>query len=111
MIVRRAFDFEAAHRLPGHPGKCRRLHGHSYRLIVGVGGRVDETTGMVIDFSDLKKSIKEALSFFDHKTLNDLLEYPSVENICESIKSKIAERIQFPFTLRVWEGQGKWVEM
>jgi 6-pyruvoyltetrahydropterin/6-carboxytetrahydropterin synthase len=66
---------------------------------------------MIMDFSELKKSIKEALSFFDHKTLNDFLEYPSVENICQSIKARMSEHIHFPFTLRVWEGHGKWVEL
>ena len=99
---------DCAHFLPGHQ-KCGTLHGHTYKIEVVIEG--EKKSGMIIDFSELKKSIKETLSFFDHKTLNDLLEYPSVENICESIKSKMAERIQFPFTLRVWEGQGKWVEM
>ena len=41
MRVKRVFDFEAAHRLPGHPGKCRELHGHSYRLVVTVDRPVD----------------------------------------------------------------------
>ena len=36
MRVRRNFDFEAAHLLPHHPGECRDLHGHSYRLVVTV---------------------------------------------------------------------------
>ena len=53
MIVRRRFDFEAAHRLPRHPGKCRELHGHSYRLVVAVERPVDPDSGMVIDFGDL----------------------------------------------------------
>jgi 6-pyruvoyltetrahydropterin/6-carboxytetrahydropterin synthase len=71
----------------------------------------EKKEGMIVDFSELKKSIKEVLNSFDHKTLNDFLEYPSVENICESIKGKLGEHISFPFTLRVWEGHGKWVEM
>jgi len=85
------------------------LHGHTYKIEVVIEG--EKKSGMILDFSELKKSIKEALSFFDHKTLNDFLEYPSVENICESIKGRLSERIQFPFTLRVWEGHGKWVEL
>ena len=51
MIVRRSFDFEAAHQLPHHPGKCRELHGHSYRLVVSVNRPVDGHSGMAIDFS------------------------------------------------------------
>lgn len=99
---------DCAHYLPGHD-KCGSLHGHTYKIEVVIEG--EKRSGMIIDFGELKKSIKEALAFFDHKTLNDLLEYPSVENICEAIKLKMAERIPFTFTLRIWEGHGKWVEM
>ena len=99
---------DCAHYLPGHD-KCGSLHGHTYKIEVIIEG--EKKSGMILDFSELKKSIKEALSYFDHKTLNDFLEYPSVENICESIKGKLSEHIAFPFTLRVWEGHGKWVEL
>ena len=74
-------------------------------------GEIRQRLESIIDFAELKKSIKEVLNQYDHKTLNDLLEYPSVENICESIRSKLSEQIHFQFTLRVWEGHGKWVEM
>ncbi len=99
---------DCAHFLPGHD-KCGSLHGHTYKIEVVIEG--EKKSGMLMDFAILKKDIKEALSHFDHKTLNDILEYPSVENICESIKQKLADRIPFPFTLRIWEGHGKWVEM
>ena len=99
---------DCAHYIPGH-GKCGSLHGHTYKIEVVIEG--ENKSGMIVDFAELKKSIKEALSFFDHKTLNDILEYPSVENICAAIKKKMSEYIDFPFTLRVWEGHGKWVEL
>jgi 6-pyruvoyltetrahydropterin/6-carboxytetrahydropterin synthase len=99
---------DCAHYLPGHD-KCGSLHGHTYKIEVVIEG--ENKSGMILDFSELKKSIKEGLSYFDHKTLNDFLEYPSVENICESLKRKLSEYIHFPFTLRVWEGHGKWVEL
>src|SRR5579884_2110533 len=58
-IITREFRFEAAHHLPGHRGKCRRPHGHSYRLQVSLRGPIIDTPGqsddgMVIDFEDLK---------------------------------------------------------
>jgi 6-pyruvoyltetrahydropterin/6-carboxytetrahydropterin synthase len=99
---------DCAHFLPGHD-KCGTLHGHTYKIEVVIEG--EKKAGMVVDFSELKRSIKDVLGNFDHKTLNDLLDYPSVENICELIKLRLGERISFPFTLRVWEGHGKWVEM
>ena len=77
---------DCAHFIPGHD-KCGSLHGHTYKVEVIIEG--DNRSGMIIDFAELKKSIKETLKLYDHKTLNDILEFPSVENICESIKSKL----------------------
>jgi len=99
---------DSAHYIPGHD-KCGSLHGHTYKVEVVIEG--EKKAGMIIDFSELKKAIKEALALYDHKTLNEILEYPSVENLCEAIKNSLSERIRFPFTLRVWEGHGKWVEL
>jgi len=80
VIVRRSFDFEAAHQLPNHPGKCRRLHGHSYRLVVAVDGSPDASTGMVIDFSDLKRIVRaRVLDRLDHASANDFIENPTAE--------------------------------
>lgn len=99
---------DCAHFLPGHP-KCGSLHGHTYKVEVIVEG--ENKTGMIIDFADLKKSLRDGLTLYDHRSFNDFLEYPSVENICELIKRKLAERLAFPFTIRVWEGNGKWAEL
>jgi len=66
---------------------------------------------MVIDFADLKRSLREVLATYDHRNFNDFLEYPSVENICELLSGKIKEKLSFAFTLRVWEGNGKWAEI
>ncbi len=80
MIVRRSFDFEAAHRLPHHPGKCRELHGHSYRLVVAVERPLDPANGMVIDFSELKRSVNTAVvQRLDHTYVNDLIDNPTAE--------------------------------
>ena len=99
---------DCAHFLPGHP-RCGSLHGHTYKVEVIVEG--ENKMGMIIDFADLKKSLRDALSLYDHRSFNDFLEYPSVENICEMIKRKLSERLAFPFTIRVCEGEGKWAEL
>lgn len=67
--VSKEFRFEAAHWIIGHPGKCARLHGHSYRVVVSVEGEVDDTTGMVIDYYDLKKAIEDGIGGWDHSLL------------------------------------------
>lgn len=75
----REFTFEAAHRLPNVPEghKCARLHGHSYRVEIRVGGEVGEQTGWVIDFADLSAAFKPLLAQLDHYYLNEV---PGLEN-------------------------------
>jgi len=99
---------DCAHYLPGHP-KCGALHGHTYRVEVTVEG--ENKTGMIIDFGDLKRILRACLARYDHRSMNDFLEYPSVENICEMIHRQLAAGLSFPYTVRVWEGKGKWAEM
>jgi 6-pyruvoyltetrahydropterin/6-carboxytetrahydropterin synthase len=82
VIVRRRFRFEAAHRLPHHPGPCRELHGHSYELVVAVDRPVDPASGIAIDFADLKRIVREAVvDVADHRYLNDLLDNPTAERM------------------------------
>jgi 6-pyruvoyltetrahydropterin/6-carboxytetrahydropterin synthase len=99
---------DCAHYLPGHD-RCGRLHGHTYRVEVVIEG--EKSAGMILDFGELRKAVRDALEQYDHRSWNDFLEFPSVENICELIVSGLRERLPFPFTLRIWEGQGKWAEL
>ncbi len=99
---------DCAHSLPGHP-KCGQLHGHTYKVEVILEG--ENKDGMVIDFADMKAVIRKILHRYDHKSLNDFLEYPSVENICEMLQTELKEQLKFSFTIRVWEGKDKWAEL
>ena len=73
--ITKQFDFETGHALYGYDGKCRNVHGHSYKLSVTVIGRpIDDPNhvkfGMVIDFGDLKQIVKEEIvDLFDHATV------------------------------------------
>ncbi|MFC4722758.1 6-pyruvoyl tetrahydropterin synthase family protein [Geojedonia litorea] len=73
--ITKQFSFETGHALYGYDGKCKNVHGHSYKLSVTVIGKPIEDTsnvkfGMVIDFSDLKKIVKsEIVDVFDHATV------------------------------------------
>ena len=92
--VRRRFRFDAAHRLPRHPGKCRRPHGHSYELVVAVDRPVDEESGLAIDFTDLKRVVaEEVLERLDHTDLNELMENPSAELIAVWIWGRLRDRL------------------
>jgi len=73
--ITKQFNFETGHALYGYDGKCRNVHGHSYKLSVTVVGKPITNTdnvklGMVIDFGDLKKIVKEEIvDKFDHATV------------------------------------------
>ena len=73
--ITKQFSFETGHALYGYDGKCKNVHGHSYRLDVTViGSPITDSSnvkyGMVIDFSDLKKIAKEEIvDVFDHATV------------------------------------------
>jgi len=73
--ITKQFNFETGHALYGYDGKCRNVHGHSYKLSVTVIGQPIIDTkhvklGMVIDFGDLKKIVKEEIvDQFDHATV------------------------------------------
>jgi len=65
--ITREYTWEMGHALYRHKGKCYNPHGHNYRMEVEVSGEVDETTGMVVDFSDLDDVIKPHLEeYYDH---------------------------------------------
>jgi 6-pyruvoyltetrahydropterin/6-carboxytetrahydropterin synthase len=62
--------FDAAHRLSNYDGKCSRLHGHTYRVVVTVGSEKLNNWGAVMDFGDLKEIFKTHIDAkFDHKTI------------------------------------------
>lgn len=73
--ITKIFSFETGHALYGYDGKCRNVHGHSYKLSVTViGSPIDDSNnvkyGMVIDFSDLKRIVmEEIVDVFDHATV------------------------------------------
>lgn len=73
--ITKQFSFETGHALYGYDGKCKNVHGHSYKLSVTVIGvpisdRSNVKFGMVIDFGDLKKIVKEEIvDVFDHATV------------------------------------------
>jgi len=65
--------FDAAHHLFDYDGKCRALHGHTYKLQMGISGFLDNR-GMTLDFGDLKAIFKEELEpYLDHRYLNESL--------------------------------------
>ena len=114
--VTKEFTFEMAHALLGYDGSCKYVHGHSYGLSVTVIGNPveDETNpklGMVIDFGDLKKIVKETVvDVFDHalvlnnktpkasfnqsKEIFDKLIFADYQPTSENLVADFAQRIK-----------------
>ena len=93
MDIFRVFQIEAAHFLPNVPEghKCRRMHGHSFRIEVHVSGDVGGDSGWVMDFADLKRAFKPLFDRLDHHCLNDIegLENPTSENLARWIWGRL----------------------
>lgn len=88
--ITRTYTFEAAHFLPHVPEghKCRRLHGHSYTVVVGVRGPV-EASGWVMDFADVDAVAAPIVRGLDHSLLNERLPNPTSELLAAWIAEEI----------------------
>ena len=107
MILIKEFEFDAAHNLINYHGKCERLHGHTYRLVVKLCGTPDHED-MIYDFVDLKRLVKEnILEEFDHHYINDFIEQPTAENIAVYIWNKLEPLVKTDnaalYEIEVWE--------
>jgi 6-pyruvoyltetrahydropterin/6-carboxytetrahydropterin synthase len=105
--IRKSFTFEAAHVLPNHPGKCARLHGHSYRLDVALEGPLHDegpAAGMVEDFDVVSRVVKTAvIRELDHRSLNELVDNPTAENVVVWIWHRLVHELPHLAQLTLWE--------
>ena len=89
----REFRFEAAHSLPSFPAdhKCRRLHGHSFRVEVHVAGEVDPAVGYLVDYGEIKAACQPIIEALDHRHLNEIagLSNPTSEMIAVWIWARL----------------------
>jgi len=103
----KTFTFEAAHYLPTFPEghKCRRLHGHSFRVHVVVEGEVPEEQGYLIDYGQIKAVAEPIVDSLDHRLLNDLegLANPTAELLCRWLWDRIKPALPMLSCVRVDE--------
>lgn len=107
LSVTKQYRFEAAHFLPDHDGKCKRMHGHSYRVEVTVTGPViteGPKVGMVMDFSDLDSLMDPLIALVDHQVLNEVLvgqyQPPSAENVATWIGNSLRVGMAWNLSVR-----------
>ena len=95
--ITKTFTFDAAHWLPHVPEghKCGRLHGHTYRITIGVEGEVDPRSGWIVDFGDIKAAFRPLEKMMDHYCLNDIegLENPTAENMARWVHERIRDAL------------------
>lgn len=87
-------DFAAAHQLTMVGEKCENLHGHNWKVEVYVSGKELNPAGVLVDFGDIKKAVREIMSSLDHKFLNELDAFKTAQPSSERIAVYIAEKMQ-----------------
>jgi 6-pyruvoyltetrahydropterin/6-carboxytetrahydropterin synthase len=96
-------SFEAAHQLSWHPGKCKALHGHSYRAQVAIGGSIDGN-GIIADFTDLREVIQQAaIRVYDHRLLNEILDNPTAELLAHDLMRRLCDAGLRVTEIVLWE--------
>lgn len=80
--------FDAAHFLTNYEGKCKNIHGHRWKVVATISG--EPKNGMIVDFGDLKKDLKDLCDYFDHTFI--------VEK--DSLKPELFKMLDEQFTLR-----------
>ncbi|GAB4200796.1 MAG: 6-carboxytetrahydropterin synthase QueD [Wenzhouxiangellaceae bacterium] len=97
MDIFKIFYIEAAHHLPNVPPghKCRRLHGHSFRVEIHISGELNAHTGWVADFADIKAAFQPLYDQLDHHYLNDIegLDNPTTEVLARWIWQRLQPRL------------------
>jgi 6-pyruvoyltetrahydropterin/6-carboxytetrahydropterin synthase len=89
--------FSAGHALRGYRGKCENPHGHNYRVRVTLEGPQLDSIGLLCDFTQLKRVMREIIGGLDHQFMNDLEPFrtvnPSAENMAKYFYDQISQQL------------------
>lgn len=108
VLVSKEFSFDAAHHLHCYEGKCKNLHGHTYKVVFGISGYVNEI-GITIDFGEIKEIWKQHIEvYLDHRYLNETL--PPMNTTAENMVVWMFEQMENHLQSDVRGGQGLRVE-
>jgi 6-pyruvoyltetrahydropterin/6-carboxytetrahydropterin synthase len=102
VLVSKEFNFDAAHHLHCYDGKCKNLHGHTYKVIFGLSGFTDDR-GLMMDFGDIKDIWKNEIEIYlDHRYLNEML--PPMNTTAENMVVWIYEKMTEALKIREEHG-------
>ena len=92
--------FSAGHALRGYKGKCENPHGHNYRVQITIEGPQLDGTGLLVDFTQLKETMRAVIKRLDHQFINDLEPFttvnPSAENIAKYFYDEVSAQLGLP---------------
>jgi 6-pyruvoyl-tetrahydropterin synthase len=100
--------FDAATALPGHD-RCAGLHGHTYKVEAVI--HAPAVGGVVADFRDVKRKLREVIEPFDHTDVSLQFPFPSCEILCIEVCRRLKAALPDLEMVRLWEGEAKWVEL
>jgi 6-pyruvoyltetrahydropterin/6-carboxytetrahydropterin synthase len=92
-VLKIVTDFAAAHSLRDYPGDCARLHGHNWQIEVLVGSTELDKVGMVVDFRTIKDHTKIVINRLDHRYLNEVEPFDTLNPTAENIARYFFEEI------------------
>jgi 6-pyruvoyltetrahydropterin/6-carboxytetrahydropterin synthase len=99
--------FAAGHALRNYKGKCENVHGHNYRVRITVQGDQLDSTGLLVDFLDVKGLIGGVVDYLDHQFINDLPPFdelnPSAENLAKYFYDRVSGGLKNEVPVRVSE--------
>ena len=105
--------FAAGHALRNYNGACENVHGHNFKVRVTLEGKQLDEAGMLVDFLDVKKYMKEIIARLDHQFLNEIAPFDVINPSAENIAEYFFQQLHTPLTenpvpvqiseVRVWE--------
>lgn len=90
--------FSAGHALRGYKGKCENVHGHNYRVQITLEGPELDNIGLLVDFTHVKRVMRELIKRLDHQFINDLEPFttvnPSAENMAKYFFEEVSKELK-----------------
>lgn len=102
-------DFAAAHKLNNYHGPCSNVHGHTWKVNVKLCSDNLNSSGMIMDFKDLKGALGEILNCYDHSYINEISPFDRINPTAENMAREIYHQLKNKFAgialkqVRVWE--------
>lgn len=105
--------FSSAHALRGYKGRCEHLHGHNWKIRAALAGTKLDDTGMIADFTDIRAKLDDIIKALDHKYLNEVAPFDTINPTAENIAAFIYKQLQASYSgavkvaeVEVWESEG-----